>query len=449
MLLRFRVANHRSLRDEQTLSFVSTPRRGAPKPRATEIPPAVSVAGIYGANASGKSNVLDALRWMIEAIATSQTRWSPGGGVPRHPFLFAEEYGTLLSFYELDFLYEGVRYSYGFEVDNEAVVGEWLNSFPHGRVRRLFERTGPDKYDFGRTLAGENVRIAKLTRENALYLSSAASNNHPLLRGIHSALVTRNAFIRQGHRHEQARLLATMSLLDDGLVSHYVDPFLQLADLGVEGAVLEEMVLTPEREAQIAAFREAVSRRGESIDADVLRKRITLRRGGTDATLPLDEESDGTRVWLSLIVFAALCLESGNVLVVDEIDSSLHPVLSSTLIRMFKDAEINRNSAQLLFASHDTTLLGSMLEDKILEREEVWFTEKDRDGATELFPLAEFHPRNDENVERGYLQGRYGAVPYVNFEKIRNVFRERRNDLDEPTAQPSTPTAALAEEAGS
>ncbi len=148
--------------------------------------------------------------------------------------------------------------------------------------------------------------------------------------------------------------------------------------------------------------------------------------------LSLEEESAGTRAWLSLLGHALITLRGDAVLVTDEIDSSLHPLLSSSLIRMFRDPVINKRGAQLIFASHDTTLLGSMLDNEIMARDEVWFTEKDDSGATSLYALAEFHPRRDENVERGYLQGRYGAVPYLNFDSIREVFRER----DEPPREP-------------
>ncbi|MFO7283243.1 MAG: ATP-binding protein [Thermobifida fusca] len=136
--------------------------------------------------------------------------------------------------------------------------------------------------------------------------------------------------------------------------------------------------------------------------------------------------------------FVLRVLEEGDVFLVDEIDSSLHPVLSSTLIRMFKDPVINPKGAQMVFASHDTTLLGTMLENKLLERDEVWFTEKDAHGATSLYSLVEFHPRGDENPERGYLQGRYGAVPHVNFQEIRSLFAELHGAAGEPSASAET-----------
>ncbi|MEV7807940.1 ATP-binding protein [Microbispora sp. NPDC088329] len=435
MLLRFRMANHRSLRNEQTLSFVAVPRRGEPKPRGADIPRAVAVTGIYGANASGKSNVLDALRWMTWAVKSSHTKWAPGGGAPRRPFLLDGAGREIPSFYEIDFLTEGVRYSYGFEVDDENIRGEWLYSFPAGRPRTLFERNGPEDYRFGRSLGGETARIAKLTRGNALYLSSAASNNHPLLGALYETLVKNIHFAEQDDLDEQARLSVTMKLLEHPRAARDVNELLRLADLGLESAEVVPSEIPPNMLASFRRVREVAMESGVNFPGEEqFEKEIRLHRAGTDVTLNIREESAGTRVWLSMLGYTLVTLLAGHVLVVDEIDSSLHPVLGSTLIRMFKDPEINRNGAQLLFASHDTTLLGTMLDDEILNRDEVWFTEKDTSGATTLFPLADFRPRSDENIERGYLQGRYGAVPYLNFDKIREIFRGMEPDLDEPSA---------------
>jgi uncharacterized protein len=115
----------------------------------------------------------------------------------------------------------------------------------------------------------------------------------------------------------------------------------------------------------------------------------------------------------------------GDIVSIDEVDSSLHPKLSAALIQMFKDPVINARGAQLIFTSHDVSLLGNLLDDGILDRDEVWFTEKDSSGASVLFPLADFQPRKGENFERAYLQGRYGALPYIDIDELRNLFVER------------------------
>ncbi|MFC5183155.1 AAA family ATPase [Actinomadura harenae] len=433
-LLRFRAANHKSIRDEQTLSFVAVPKRGEPKPRATEIPPTTQVTGIYGANASGKSNVLDALHYMISCIRTSQTRWSPTGGVPLRPFKPVTGEPSL---YELDFVLRGIRYTYGFEVDTETVCSEWLFSFPHGKARRLFERTGPEDYEFGRALSGPTNQIARLTRPNALYLSSAASNSHPLLSTLYEAFTKSIQVARQ--RDRNARLQVTTKILKLEHMPQLLARLLKVADLGIESVHVEETEIS-------ANIQRAMARFGEELDEFKLAPppthvdEIFLAHSSAPAVrFGLDEESDGTVEWLALIGYLLTSMGAPSVLMVDEVDASLHPHLTSTVIRMFKDPEINRHGSQLLFASHDTTLLGTLLDDKILDRDEVWFTEKDEDGATTLYALAEFKPRKDENVERGYLQGRYGAVPYLSYAEIRRIFQELHVESDEPRTHPPVP----------
>jgi AAA15 family ATPase/GTPase len=146
---------------------------------------------------------------------------------------------------------------------------------------------------------------------------------------------------------------------------------------------------------------------------------------GGSVDLGFEDESAGTRVWLALAAYVISGITLGSLIMVDEVDSSLHPKLSAALIQMFKDPSINKNGAQLVFTSHDVSLLGSLIDEGILDRDEVWFTEKDRAGATTLFPLTDFQPRRGENFERAYLQGRYGAVPFVDIDELRGLFSDR------------------------
>lgn len=338
MLLRFRTANHRSLRDEVELSLVSQPRKGEPKP-AGALPEAVLVAGIYGANASGKSNVLDAVGFLAEAVANSLACWPPTGGVPRTPFLLDLVSRSAPSLYEVDFMLKDVRHTYGFEVDDQSVRAEWLYSYPTGsRKRTLFEREG-DTFRFGRTLAGSNSVIAGLVRPNSLFLSVAAANSHPLLTDVFrwiEQLLPADSF---GHG-DFNRLAAALSARHAASDSQY-DAWIRVADLGIDTVRFEA-----------------------------------------------DDEFPGADTPGGLVV-------------------------------------INKRGAQLVFTSHDVSLLGNLIDDEILDRDEVWFTEKDRAGATTLFPLTDFQPRRGENFERAYLQGRYGAVPRVDVDELRGLFNDR------------------------
>lgn len=459
MLLRFRVANHRSIRDEQELSLVAVPKRGEPKDKGEGAPPTVRVAGIYGANASGKSSVLDAMRWMQNAVRASHTEWKPAARVRRSPFLLDDSSKERPSFYEVDFIHEGVRHNYGFEIREDGIVGEWLFVYPKGRAQRLFERFGheEDDYRFGRALTGEVRRIQRMTRGNALYLSVAASNDHARLLGVYRAIVEGMDYASHRESEEKVRLNAAHDLLKHGEISSTFDRLVRVADLGVTRVDVEKKAISDEEFNRFVKLvrvfdpdgdvvkegSDELSRMREGIESRIV---LVHSADGGDRRLDLDQESAGTRVWLSLIVQVLSVVLRGGVFLVDEIDSSMHPMLSSTLIKMFKDPEINPKGAQLIFASHDTTLLGSLLRDDLLRRDEVWFTEKDRSGATSLYSLADFRPRGTENAERGYLQGRYGAVPFVDFADIRSVIIELHRGGD--GASPEGEEGNLPEQAG-
>jgi uncharacterized protein len=413
VLLRFRTANHRSLRDEVELSLVSQPRKGESKPTGT-LPETVRVAGIYGANASGKSTVLDAMAFLGKAVRSSFASWSPTGGIPRTPFLLDVASRSAASLYEIDFVLQDVRHTYGFEIDDLRVRAEWLYSYATGTRRRtLFERDG-DQFKFGRTLSGSNSVIAGLVRPNSLFLSVAAANSHPLLTDVFrwvEQLATPRPY-GQGNFDRLAAALAA------GFAARDVqfDKWIRMADLGVERVRFEADGEIPEPAAR-EAFLEHLG------DGKINFTHGTS--GGDSVDLCFEDESAGTRIWLALAGYVIPHMALGRLVLVDEVDSSLHPKLSAALIQIFKDPSINKHGAQLVFTSHDVSLLGNLLDDEILDRDEVWFTEKDRTGATKLFPLTDFQPRRGENFERAYLQGRYGAVPYVDIDELRGLFNDQ------------------------
>ena len=132
-----------------------------------------------------------------------------------------------------------------------------------------------------------------------------------------------------------------------------------------------------------------------------------------DSWLDLDEESEGTKTLFRMAPSIFQSLNSGGLMVVDELEASLHPLLGLAIIGLFNSPKTNPCHAQILFTTHDTNLLGNTLGDPPLRRDQIWFTEKDKDGATRLYPLTDYKPRKSESLERGYLQGRYGAIPYL------------------------------------
>lgn len=398
MLIRFRVANFRSLRDEQEFSMVAAFQDGRKELVHLDAlgVDLLRVAGIYGANAAGKSNVLDALRFMRDAVTGSHRVWPPDGPIPHEPFLLDADSRTSPSFFETDFMLDGVRYQYGFELDDKEVLQEWLYAFPNRRRQVWFTRDAErsETFHFGKHFRGNNRGIEKLTRGNSLFLSVAAENAHEALGRIYSWFSSRlylsDAASRESWTLFTAALLETKrkEILD----------LMRLADLGIVDVRLKRRgsAMTPGRTEGANRFLE-----------------FRHKAKGDPVSLTLGEQSRGTQSWFSLAGALIDALENGAILCLDEIDTSLHTLLTLEVIRMFQNPEQNPRNAQLVFNSHDTTLLGSLLEEPALRRDQVWFVEKDEEGASHLYPLSDFKPRKFENVERGYLQGRYGAIPFT------------------------------------
>ena len=412
MLRSFRLANHRSFRDEQELLLM---------PAYDKTRPTVPVAGIFGANASGKSNLLDGLRFMASAVRDSYSRWYPGGRVPRRPFSLGAGAPDTPSMFVAEVLIDGVRQAYGFVVDDERVHEEWLYSYPRSRKRLLFERTD-DRVTFGSTVPDQRSAkfavLADLTRPNALFLSLAAQVGiAELLPTYHwfagSPAMLRFADAFAGRDLSAVTVQVAEMLERDAADKPLLVDILIAADFGITDIHVERALhaFQPPLEWQLS-------------HGDV-RVRLAHAGGGL---LDLVDESAGTRAWLSLMLSALDALRTGATLVVDEIDTSLHPRLASRLVRLFR-SEANPLGAQLLFTTHDATLLGTAFGDDVLDRDQVWFVEKDTDGASRLYPLTDFYPRKGENTERRYLVGSYGGVP-VDSDLESVLVQGRRGDVD-------------------
>lgn len=419
MLIQFRVENHRSLRDEQVLNMVAADLGDAGSERLIHVDgfehgllPAVA---LYGANASGKSNVVGALSFMKRAVLESHRMWEPNGGTLQEPFAFSSK-APEPSLYEVDFLLAGTHYRYGFVLSASRVEEEWLYAWRRGRKQLWFEREG-DEFTFTKNLRGENKTISTLTRPNSLFLSAAEQNNHKTLapvfgwfdrvssrfmRGSHMPARSPSAGLRLSNLFESGQYRVLFNFPQDASNrerrQQAILRLLRAADIGVVDIKDE-----PDKpEAHIV----------RSVGA-TLRVRHQVENGKADAWLPLSAESAGTVTLLWLAADLVFALEHGDLLAIDELEASLHPMLALEIVRLFNDPEQNPRGAQLIFTTHDTNLLGGILDEPALRRDQVWFTEKDKAGATHLYPLTDFHPRKEENLERGYLQGRYGAIPFL------------------------------------
>lgn len=412
MLIEFRVKNHRSLRDEQVLTMeagrIGDEADVRPRNAKGHSEPLLPVVALYGANASGKTNVLNALSFMRDAVLFSFNVWSPDQGVPRNPFAWGSKKDEP-SLFEVTVLIDSVRHQYGFVVSDECILEEWLFAWPNGKKQTWFEREGSE-YKFGENLKGDNKVVESVTRTNALFLSTAVQFKHPQLQAIFSwfrAVSTINvgeSYSTNAAEHALARMFgqatqATLFPYEDSFDVPLSERFLTLlrsADLGIVDLRVEKPEPI-EKNRRPTRFRFHLKHQSDA----------------EDAWLPLDQESKGTRTLFRFAFPILEAIRNGGVLLCDELEASLHPSLAQQIVRQFNDPKANPHNAQLIFTTHDTNLLGTTLGEPALRRDQVWLTEKDKQGATVLYPLTDYKPRKAENLERGYIQGRYGAIPFL------------------------------------
>jgi hypothetical protein len=461
MLRSFRVANHKSFRDEAELLLM---------PAYDKSRPVVPVAAVFGANASGKSNLLDALRWLQRAVRESYAGWEPGAGIPRTPFRLDPAAADRPSLYAVELILDGQRYTYGVEVDDHRVLTEWLYAYPRNRRRVIFERER-DEVRLGSTIADHRARaqqLARQTRDNALLFSVAAHNELTEVNTVYQWFRV-SLSLTDGVETAEPDLLRR---LRDERERPAAVELIGAADLGISDITVDDNSELATVEEQIATTVRAAKRllgeaeRLQSDDGipdasvgdggpDSQRKlarqkldetnslivqltelqrqrrrlgsvpRLRFYHGSSGVPLLLADQSAGTRSWIGLVSAALATLGQGALMVVDEVDASLHPHLTARLTNLFRDPETNHTGAQLLFTTHDATLL----DEETLSRDEVWFVEKEPDsGASRLYPLTDFHPRKHEDREGRYLAGSYGAVPVVSDSGIRRALRNGVRD---------------------
>jgi AAA15 family ATPase/GTPase len=392
MLIEFRVSNFRSLRDEQVLSMVASKDKTLASTHTvptgvTAAPALLRSAAIYGPNAGGKSNLIKALQYMRGVVVESATI-APSQTFGVQPFRLDTASAGLPTEFEVTFLLDGVRYQYGFAMTAERIVGEHLLVYKafkpqHWFTRRHDATTGRDVYDFGPALKGQKSVWESATRSNALFLSMAVQLNSEQLTPVFDWFARQLVIFNE---HATLNPRVTLQMLRDPAAKRSICAFLNAADISI-------------------ADIDVVTR---DDDQDELRFKHTTSKG--EAVFGMGDESSGTRNLLFMIGPILDIVRNGLTLVVDELDTSLHTLLVRRIIQLFHDTALNTRGAQLIFTTHDTSLLDAH---DLFRRDQVWFVEKDRDQASRLYSLTEFSPRKGEALERGYLMGRYGGLPLL------------------------------------
>lgn len=421
MIIDISVKNFRSFRDEQRLSFVaSNYDKDLPNNvMETELPGLEGIrllraVGVYGANASGKTNILKALKFLGHFVENSATELDEGDATGVEPFMLSAECPDQPAEFALRFVVEGVRYHFALVLDRTRVLYESLSAFPEGSERVWYERSWNEELDAYEwspkrpTGFKRDPNIVGYTRQNALFLSTAAKWNNEQIAPVYLWFKQRLRFLRVNADFPPLSPGVTTSYMNRGSNERNdVVRLLRHGDVGILSAKATEHQITKEDLPQNfpEEFAEQILKEGKRVE-------VTLgHRGSEGREFPLswEEESSGTQKLFSLAGPWLEILKNGYVVGVDEIESSMHPLMAIELLRLVFDPEINREGAQFLFTTHNPLLLDRTL----LRRDQVWFADKDEEGGTHLYPLSDYKPRKDESLARGYLAGRYGAVPFI------------------------------------
>jgi AAA15 family ATPase/GTPase len=420
MLIDFHVGNFRVFQNPITLSMEAAPI-GSRDPRLNEHNlfavnkklRLLKSAAIYGANASGKSNLGTAFQFVKQFVLGSSKESQSGERINVEPFRLSDATYDKPSFFEMTFIAEGTHYRYGFEVDQHKVHAEWLFHIPRSRESCLFERQGQKIILSG--VFKEGKGLEEKTRPNALFLSVAAQFNGTIAQRILAWF--RNLNIISGledtffmgytlhclkNNENREAILHLIKTLDIGISDIEVETTqISLDTLPADlPESLKKELLKNESLKEIEAMQVAtLHQRYSSEGFPTIQERFTLA----------EHESEGTQ---KLVAFAGPLMDTlkhGRVLLVDEFDARFHPLITRHLIMLFHSPSMNPHNAQLIFMTHDTNLLDRNL----FRRDQVWFTEKNRHGAATLYSLAEFKVRNDASFEKDYIRGKYGAIPFI------------------------------------
>ncbi len=433
MLIEFKFSNYRSFRDEGCLSMeatgLRTKRRSLIACKPTDLLPATA---IFGKNGGGKSNVIRAFWLGAQFIRNAQRTQHENASVPVQPFLLDDSSVEEPASFEYTYIRNGVKYIYGFSATRRSILREYLYHTPKGQKALVFSR---ENQEF--TFRENNMKkLRELIREavghNQLYFSVACTMNEPICKAA------------MGWFREDLLFSRDYADIPEQLLEYSGDPnmlraitrYAVEADIGVEdirfeieNAALDERNLSfdgmPEEiKNALVQFVKALSaspnvseaklKMGQ-IHATSFHKGFNHQGESTLYPLPLDEESDGTKKLMALAPAVEQALERGGVLLVDELESGMHPILAAFLISKFQSPDTNAHHAQLIFTTHNLDLL----DEELLRKDQIYFVDKDRNsGISSLYSISEFSTPTTENLRKGYLLGKYGATPDITLEEV-------------------------------
>ncbi len=420
MIIEFSVKNYRSIKELQTLSLIAAPIKSKNVeldtnnliPVSDKLSLLKSVA-IYGANGSGKSNLIKALITMFIFIDKSFQDDEVGNRIVE-PFAFNKTSFLEPTFFQLIFICDRVKYRYGFEVRQNTVISEWLFGSPGKKEVYYFTREGSkiqineDKFEEGKGLIDK-------TSFNNLFLNVCKAFNGKISKQILDFFRFRIS-ISEGV-NDTAFHKSTLTLMKDTVIKQQIISLLNVADFGIQDINSKRITAADIPDDSFAELRKKVA--DETWEFLMSKRPVFDENGeviGERELLMEGQESDGTLKFFNYSGAVLDALMDGGALFIDEFDARLHPLLTKKIVELFNSQQINKNGAQLIFVTHDTNLL----DNSVLRRDQIYFTEKNKLSQTVVYSLADFKGvRNDASYEKDYINGKYGAIPFLgNFEKL-------------------------------
>jgi len=407
MLIEFTVGNYLSFKEPVTLSMETAKAvREFPEDNETPRYQLLRSAVIYGANASGKSNLIKAMRFMNWFVVNSSRETQAEDRIGVTPFRLNVETREQPGLFEIVFLINDAKYRYGFEADQQRIHAEWLYKAEKAKEKELFLRDSNGIKVA--TAFPEGKLLENKTRDNALFLSVAAQFNGAVSQNILTWF--RHRFKQISGLDDQEYQTQSILMLHQEKQRQIISNLLKQADVGVS-----KIRVQPRYFSELRSLSDYLKPFAE-IDLKTEHHVLDNQQNIVESALfDFSDESEGTKKYFYLAGPVIDALDKGVALVIDELDARLHPLLTRTVVKLFNSKATNPHNAQLIFATHDTNLLSA----NIFRRDQIWFTEKRPDQSSDLYSLVEFRlqdnkkVRNDASFQKDYINGRYGAIPYL------------------------------------
>ena len=411
MLVEFSVKNFLSFKDKVTLSMEKgNGDENLENVIANDIADLIKTVAIYGANASGKSNILKAFACAIFMVRNSNLM--PVGGKWNFikPFLFDENSKNMPSEFEFIFIINNVKYKYFFSADANKIYDETLDAYYSQKPTNIFTRTNTNIYEFYNDKSKLDS-LASNNTDNKLFLSTATTWNYEKTKDVYLWFLSVIETYDSMDNIKDKNLIAYSN--EDKKLKEFTLKLLKEADILIKDISIDyeenenDSKLLDMFVPVVAELDEKYKVKNVNIE---LEHEIINNNNACAYKLNLNDESSGTKVLFAFAPFLKRAFETTKVIIIDELERSLHPALVEFIVKLFNNKEINKVNSQLIFTTHLTNLLNI----EILRRDQIWFTEKNPDsGVSEIYPLDSFSVRKDENIQKGYINGRYGAIPFI------------------------------------